>query len=171
MHAWLGPAVTHSLEHREVFFWGTIPSNLDNSTSTGSSYNRERFKVFQRKIVEICRICQYKGYWVNLCCWHVIRKVIWRNLEILRNICLFVSALLAVSVLYVEKKIKIKYILCNISRFLTSRFRQIAFLMTYQQHWSQQRNKPFYDERMNHFLNIFSFLTRYRKHYLAQNGH
>ena len=46
-----------------------------------------------------------------LCCWHVIRKAIWRNLEV-RNLEIFVyfqaavSALLAVSVLYVEKKSK-----------------------------------------------------------------
>ena len=39
-----------------------------------------------------------------------------------------VSALLAVSVLYVEKNQN--KILRNISKFLTSRFRQIAFLMT-----------------------------------------
>ena len=43
-----------------------------------------------------------------------------------------VSALLAVSVLYVEKNQN--KILRNISRFLTSNFRQIAFLMTCQQH-------------------------------------
>ena len=41
---------------------------------------------------------------------------------------------MAVSVLYVEKNQN--KILRNISRFLTSRFRQIAFLMTCQQHKS-----------------------------------
>ena len=43
-----------------------------------------------------------------------------------------VSALLVVSVLYVEKNQN--KILHNISRFLTKRFRQIAFLMKCQQH-------------------------------------
>ena len=54
---------------------------------------------------------------INLCCWHVIRKAIWRNLEvrnleILRNICLFSSSCLCPlgCLSFVRwKKIKIKY--------------------------------------------------------------
>ena len=46
--------------------------------------------------------------------------------------CILASPLLAVSVLYVEKNQN--KILRNNLRFLTSRFCQIAFLMTYQQH-------------------------------------
>ena len=64
---------------------------------------------------------------LDLYCWHVIRKAIWRNskLEISKNYVIFVyfqaavSVLLAVSVLYDEKKQN--KILHNISRFLTSR--------------------------------------------------
>ena len=79
-----------------------------------------------------------------LCCWHVIRKAIWRNLEvrnleILRNVCLFSSSCLCplgcLIFFYVEKKIKFKYYVPNISRFLTLRFHQIAFHMTCHQYW------------------------------------
>ena len=55
--------------------------------------------------------------WQVFCCWHVIRKAIWRNLEvrnlkILPNICLFSSSCLCplVCLNFVRwKKIKIKY--------------------------------------------------------------
>ena len=74
-----------------------------------------------------------KCFWTlrNLCCWHVIRKAIWQNLED-RNLRLSSSCLcpcLAVSVLYVEKNQNKYYILFR--KFVTY---QIAFLMTCQQH-------------------------------------
>ena len=76
-----------------------------------------------------------------LCCWHVIRKVIWyvtklRIFEILCNIYLFssscLSPVLAVSVLYFEKKDRNRFReYSKIRDFVTY---QITFFMTCQQH-------------------------------------
>ena len=77
---------------------------------------------------------------IVFCCWHVIRKAFWgnlevRNLKILHNICLFSSSYLCPlgCLSFVRWKNQNK-MLRNISGFLTSRFCQITFLMTCQQH-------------------------------------
>ena len=70
------------------------------------------------------------------------------------------------SVLYVEKNKNKK--LLNISRFLTSRFRQIAFLMTCQQH-KNRNNFSFNFSRI--FFTNFIFMKIPKNVYLFKCSH
>ena len=107
-----------------------------------------KFQFLPNKLIFCCRnysraetICENAVDRFLLCCWHIIRKVIWyvtklRIFKIFFNVCLFLSSCLCPLgfLSFVSWKKNQDKILRNISRFLTSRFRQIAFLMTCQQH-------------------------------------
>ena len=79
-----------------------------------------------------------------LCCWHFIRKAIWRNIEI-RNIEILCNILFWFffnvqnwdSQEGRDSCLKINKYYVIFRDFLASRFCQIAFLMTCQQHWSR----------------------------------